>query len=700
MPGPHQQESLAESHPHQPKRRQVFEDTPFPSFAQQQTFVQDSFFSASVYYCAHPNLLGCSSAAGKAATILTTPSSDDATRTPPAVDGRLTKIKLLRIKPSAQTASNISTAVSYSLETFNWSSHPDFIALSYVWGTDDANNSILVNGKKYSIQKNLHSALSQFTRENRSTCLWADAICIDQTDEEEKSHVVQHMGDIFSRASRVIAWLGPVEPSMEPSQPGQSDLIDHLECLGSLFWKKSGAGTRKLNEVSPDLAKTLKLCLPELQERFGFRGDGNDLFPVSAYTQFSNNPYWQRIWVLQEAYLAQDLWFHCGPKAISMRTLFATGSPSFPEMHRLIIYTSIYPAGIVSLRVAMANFCIKELPRGSRATDPRDMVFGLLGSATEHEKEHIKADYTKPVQDVYRDVTRALVSHGFADVLSWSQRSQKQILNLPSWVPDFSSTIYEPLCSQGQSKPWLPRFDASAGRAAAIWSSAEDAEPSSNILSLLGVTLHEVSSIGGIWYPRDNQHQYHSENGLLHGATMCSRSASYAAIRKFLDEIRKLSSAPAIEGSELKIDVNEEIACRVACADQLVLDSKLSRAPTDGTDSRDYYLGALRAVENHLNHERDERLDSKARPYLETLLRWVKKRPFRTRGGHMGLAPAEIKPGDLVVIFPGFSAPYVLRRVGNKARTYEMVGECYVCSVMDGEYLGAVETVFDLFHLA
>jgi hypothetical protein len=477
----HQLRSLESSHSHQPKRReQAFSDTPFPSFARQQcvaaflrkgwtdhslewhdpkghespsppnSHVQDSFFSAPVYYCASPNFMGCSSTDGRATAIPIRPRSDT-TGTPLVVEGQLTKIKLLRVTTSAPTASNISTAISYSLETFNWSSHPDFIALSYVWGIDDTNNSILVNGEKCSIQSNLYSALSHFASDNLLTYLWADAICIDQTDEEEKSHVVQRMGDIFSRASRVIAWLGPLELTPETSQAGQWDLIDNLEHLGSLFWKKSGAGLKKLNEISPDLTKTLQLCLPELKERFGLTGDGTNLFPVSAYTQFSNNPYWQRIWVLQEVYLAQDLWFHCGPKAISMRTLsgalillerfqrfivsasdpaaillraiprvrnFAIGSPSFPDMHRLIIYTSIYPSGIVSLRVAMANFCIKELPRGSRATDPRDMIFGLLGFVTEHEKglhySHSKisarcqTDHRAPCQNTSRQTTQNL----------------------------------------------------------------------------------------------------------------------------------------------------------------------------------------------------------------------------------------------------------------------------------------------------
>jgi hypothetical protein len=81
---------------------------------------------------------------------------------------------------------------------------------------------------------------------------------------------------------------------------------------------------------------------------------------------------------------------------------------------------SIYPIDIVSLYIAIMNFYVKELPRGSKAMDPRDMIFGLLGFALPCEREYIKANYSKPVQETYRDVTRAMIAYGFADIMAWS----------------------------------------------------------------------------------------------------------------------------------------------------------------------------------------------------------------------------------------------------------------------------------------
>ena len=45
--------------------------------------------------------------------------------------------------------------------------------------------------------------------------LWIDAICIDQSHAEEKSHQVAMMLDIYRNADRVYAWLGEGTPESD-----------------------------------------------------------------------------------------------------------------------------------------------------------------------------------------------------------------------------------------------------------------------------------------------------------------------------------------------------------------------------------------------------------------------------------------------------------------------------------------------------
>ena len=58
------------------------------------------------------------------------------------------------------------------------------------------------------------------------------------------------------------------------------------------------------------------------------------------------------------------------------------------------------------------------------------------------------------------------------------------------------------------------------------------------------------------------------------------------------------------------------------------------------------------------------------------------------RKGYMGMVPQGSRPGDLLVVILGAKTPYVLRRCGRVKDSFELVGECYVDGMMDGEMMG------------
>lgn len=58
-------------------------------------------------------------------------------------------------------------------------------AVSYTWGTNKLDRPILVNGLEFPVTENLEAALQylRYPRETgKSRTLWADAICINQSD--------------------------------------------------------------------------------------------------------------------------------------------------------------------------------------------------------------------------------------------------------------------------------------------------------------------------------------------------------------------------------------------------------------------------------------------------------------------------------------------------------------------------------------
>ncbi|KAH8592191.1 heterokaryon incompatibility protein-domain-containing protein, partial [Bisporella sp. PMI_857] len=82
-------------------------------------------------------------------------------------------------------------------------------AVSYAWGQADFCCHILVGGKeKLRITRSLKDALCRFRLASEVRRLWVDAICINQSDDFEKSTHIPLMSTIYQGALRVLAWLG------------------------------------------------------------------------------------------------------------------------------------------------------------------------------------------------------------------------------------------------------------------------------------------------------------------------------------------------------------------------------------------------------------------------------------------------------------------------------------------------------------
>ena len=81
-------------------------------------------------------------------------------------------------------------------------------ALSYVWGSPTANNPISCHGKDLLVTVNCIAAMRRLRNKKKRRVLWIDAICIDQSSMDERNQQVELMGDVYSKARRVILWLG------------------------------------------------------------------------------------------------------------------------------------------------------------------------------------------------------------------------------------------------------------------------------------------------------------------------------------------------------------------------------------------------------------------------------------------------------------------------------------------------------------
>ncbi|KAK0707273.1 heterokaryon incompatibility protein-domain-containing protein, partial [Lasiosphaeris hirsuta] len=112
------------------------------------------------------------------------------------------EIRLLRVEPGSE---NEPVRCSLSIGKLQ---RGGYEALSYCWGTKPANRHILCDNQQFPVTENLLMALTRFRNTEQPRTLWIDAICINQTDLDEKSQQVAFMPSIYRKCTRVLVWLG------------------------------------------------------------------------------------------------------------------------------------------------------------------------------------------------------------------------------------------------------------------------------------------------------------------------------------------------------------------------------------------------------------------------------------------------------------------------------------------------------------
>ena len=142
-------------------------------------------------------------------------------------------IRLLRLMPHENERADIQCElVEYSLQDSEQRTHL-YEALSYTWGGSDKPRSIYINKQNLPVTVNLHTALSRLRDRCFERIIWVDAVCIDQENLEEKSNQVQLMAKIYSKATRVLVWLGETADDSDGALEGIRD-IAAKESMNSL----------------------------------------------------------------------------------------------------------------------------------------------------------------------------------------------------------------------------------------------------------------------------------------------------------------------------------------------------------------------------------------------------------------------------------------------------------------------------------
>ncbi|KAH7064319.1 heterokaryon incompatibility, partial [Paraphoma chrysanthemicola] len=163
---------------------------------------------------------------------------------------------------------------------------PEFTALSYAWDADGGSTHVLCEMSRLKVTRNCARALHRIRdREGKeqSLRLWVDAICIDQGQSEqasrEKTQQIQIMGDVYQKASKVIAWVG----GHENKSPYICDIVT---TIGEAF------------DRSPDDADTW-----EMVKDVAFRRARQWIMFTDSWREFFERSWFTRMWPIQEVVL-------------------------------------------------------------------------------------------------------------------------------------------------------------------------------------------------------------------------------------------------------------------------------------------------------------------------------------------------------------------------------------------------------------
>ncbi|KAF5543805.1 heterokaryon incompatibility (het-6OR allele) [Fusarium mexicanum] len=354
-----------------------------------------------------------------------------------------------------------------------------YSALSYVWGSSRAEETIQIDGYDHDISINLACAIRQLRDERSPVLIWIDALCINQCDIRERSLQVAMMRDIYESAQHVIVFLGHgsyhripknyvTDRLLAPVQFSNDDRDDSLITQFHNSWETMCRRTewysfcticviRALSDIDRYRA-TIK-CIAD-----GKASSRLKLFELVR--RFINSQWWQRVWVIQEATVTSQIFVQYGNVKVPWEVLARsantcnnlgwgrqdTGSELFLGIERehakVLPVLSKQISEIERLRMewddgkATTLLSLLQDFSSRKATDDRDKVFALLGLATDIKT--IKPNYLLSTVQVYRNTVINLIKHSGSLAALSGDMKRKNSGSIPSWIPDWSVTMEEP----------------------------------------------------------------------------------------------------------------------------------------------------------------------------------------------------------------------------------------------------------------
>ncbi|KAF4980637.1 hypothetical protein FZEAL_3386 [Fusarium zealandicum] len=297
----------------------------------------------------------------------------------------------------------------------------NFVALSYVWGDLDDAVPPYAPGQTVSATKNLHAILEGLTSSDFDQLLWIDALCINQHDLGERAAQVALMGEIYSRAEYVLAFLSSLSDPFDIGLAFLEQAADNpdLHYEPSLSPRNTVKG---LDAGSETLRDSLIACFaaPYIYRYMVDSSVDDSKVVLAAFTHLA---YHERrcCWAARRAADGNARGFlDLASQANGGLTLYTATL----RINNLMSALGTERSGDYDLLGLISLF------RTRRCSDPRDRVFGMSGlHIRDPEKlSKLPTDYTLSTALLYWNLARGPSFH-------------QRMAGLPSWVPDWDAIM-------------------------------------------------------------------------------------------------------------------------------------------------------------------------------------------------------------------------------------------------------------------
>lgn len=543
-----------------------------------------------------------------------------------------------------------------------------------------------VDGADLHITESLHGALRQMRLESKIRLLWADAICINQADDEEKSVQVAMMSRIYKGGFQTLAWLGEADHRTRKAFAFLKDCADRASGTSILSSQieQSEPEVISKNSQHPGIAVLCRWRTPWDMLAWVRLG--------ASVESIVRRPFFRRTWIIQEIAISYRVLFMCGKFNITWGDL-AEGfckKPFFvldadPFIALLNIWASLYKHDLMDITMIASP---------TQASDYRDKLYSLLGLVPDSGMTTaVAVNYNKSPEEVFYDFTKGLLLS--STKLAALSRSYGCSLDKPRHVP---SWVWNP--QPEEPYIWFSVPDPASIQYQAARDSKSQPKFCGSILGLGGIVLQTVTAVSSVCKPESRRQlpfhlddprellrmlllyfEYRAFGGLTevsnnHTTAEHLRNILFRTIWRY-----SFSTETPLPASNQLQEARyiEELTCLdsevVKHFGKYVSGEKKTITPW----TRFKLLVALETwiIRNMFGDFAAEDFQKGRAGYYYL----GNRRLVRTDGGDIALCPKETAVNDKLVLLQGSDVPFILRPIGDR---WQIVGECYAHLLMDG----------------